>query len=87
MGYLDVTRTGIAASDLYAHKRLKDGSGIDLERVLFEAPNKDLQIQLIRKFGSEVNLGNISSSDIVALETLRLGLRGDTLLDWDEADA
>jgi phosphosulfolactate synthase len=63
------------------------GSGIDLERVLFEAPNKDLQIQLIRKFGSEVNLGNISSSDIVALETLRLGLRGDTLLDWDEADA
>jgi phosphosulfolactate synthase len=62
-------------------------SGLDLDRVLFEAPNKDLQIQLIRRFGSEVNLGNIATSDIVALETLRLGLRGDTLLDWDGPDA
>ena len=62
-------------------------SGLNLDKVLFEAPNKDLQIQLIRKFGSEVNLGNISTSDIVALETLRLGLRGDTLLDWDDPDA
>jgi phosphosulfolactate synthase len=58
-------------------------AGLDLDKVLFEAPNKDLQIQLIRRFGSEVNLGNIATSDIVALETLRLGLRGDTLLDWD----
>ncbi len=62
-------------------------SGIDIDRVLFEAPNKDLQVQLIRKFGSEVNLGNIATNDVVALETLRLGLRGDTLLDWDRADA
>ena len=52
-----------------------------MDKVLFEAPNKDLQIQLIRRFGPEVNLGNIAPSDIVALETLRLGLRGDTLLD------
>jgi phosphosulfolactate synthase len=58
-------------------------SGLDLDRVLFEAPNKALQVYLIRRFGSEVNLGNIATSDIVALETLRLGLRGDTLLDWD----
>jgi phosphosulfolactate synthase len=63
------------------------GSGIDIDKVLFEAPNKDLQVQLIRRFGSQVNLGNISTSDIVALETLRLGLRGDTLLDWDDPDA
>ncbi len=62
-------------------------SGLPLERVLWEAPNKDLQIQLIRRFGSQVNLGNISTSDIIGLETLRLGLRGDTLLDWDDADA
>jgi phosphosulfolactate synthase len=57
-------------------------SGIDLGRVLFEAPNKDLQIHLIRRFGSDVNLGNINPSDVVGLETLRLGLRGDTLLDF-----
>jgi phosphosulfolactate synthase len=62
-------------------------SGLPMDKVLWEAPNKDLQIQLIRRFGSEVNLGNISTSDIIALETLRLGLRGDTLLDWDDADA
>lgn len=61
------------------------GSGLDLSKILWEAPNKDLQIQLIRRFGSEVNLGNISSSEIIALETLRLGLRGDTLLDFDDA--
>ncbi len=58
-------------------------SGLDLNRVLFEAPNKDLQIHLIRRFGTHVNLGNISTSDIIGLETLRLGLRGDTLQDWD----
>jgi phosphosulfolactate synthase len=62
-------------------------SGLPMDKVLWEAPNKDLQIQLIRRFGSEVNLGNISTSDIIALETLRLGLRGDTLLDWDDAHA
>ena len=48
-------------------------SGLDLDKVLFEAPNKDLQIQLIRRFGSEVNLGNIATTDIVALETLAPG--------------
>jgi phosphosulfolactate synthase len=61
-------------------------SGIDLARVLFEAPTKDLQVQMIRQVGPQVNLGNISTSDIVALETLRLGLRGDTLLDFDPLD-
>jgi hypothetical protein len=41
---------------------------------------------MIRQVGPQVNLGNISTSDIVALETLRLGLRGDTLLDFDPLD-
>ena len=61
-------------------------SGIDVDRVLFEAPTKDLQVQMIRQVGSHVNLGNVSTSDVVALETLRLGLRGDTLLDFDPLD-
>ena len=60
-------------------------SGIDIDMLIFEAPNKDLQITLIRRFGANVNLGNIAATDVVALETLRLGLRGDTLLDWDES--
>jgi phosphosulfolactate synthase len=56
------------------------GSGIDPDRLLFEAPTKDIQVHLIRALGPDVNLGNIQAGDVVSLETLRLGLRGDTLL-------
>jgi phosphosulfolactate synthase len=48
------------------------------ERVLFEAPRKDQQAWLIRRFGPEVNLANIALDDAVAVETLRRGLRADT---------
>jgi phosphosulfolactate synthase len=59
--------------------------GIGLERVLFEAPQKSQQVWFLRQYGPLVNLGNIATSDVVSLETLRLGLRGDTLTmarDW-----
>lgn len=49
------------------------------DRILWEAPNKDQQVFFILKLGNTVNLGNISTEDITSLETLRLGLRGDTL--------
>jgi phosphosulfolactate synthase len=49
------------------------------ERVLFEAPLKDQQVWFLRRFGPEVNLGNIPPSDVLSLETLRLGLRSDTV--------
>lgn len=52
------------------------GGGVD--RVLFEAPHKDQQAWLIREFGPDVNLANIAAEDVLALETLRLGLRADT---------
>ncbi|WP_405269500.1 phosphosulfolactate synthase [Methanobrevibacter sp.] len=52
---------------------------IDNKKILWEAPNKDQQVFFILKFGNTVNLGNISSDDITSLETLRRGLRGDTL--------
>jgi phosphosulfolactate synthase len=55
-------------------------SGIDPSRLIFEAPNKDLQTYWIMLFGTNVNLGNIAPADIVGLETLRLGLRSDTLM-------
>ena len=52
------------------------GGGVD--RLLFEAPRKDQQAWLIRPFGPDVNLANIPAEEVVALETLRLGLRADT---------
>lgn len=52
---------------------------IGVERVLFEAPQRPQQAWLIRRFGPDVNLGNIALGDALAVETLRLGLRTDTL--------
>jgi phosphosulfolactate synthase len=51
---------------------------VGLTRVLFEAPRKDQQSWFIRRYGPDVNLGNIAVADVLALETLRLGLRSDT---------
>ncbi|MEX0772622.1 MAG: phosphosulfolactate synthase [Balneolales bacterium] len=52
------------------------------EDLLFEAPIKEQQVWFLKKFGTNVNLGNISPEDAITLETLRLGLRGDTLFDF-----
>jgi phosphosulfolactate synthase len=52
------------------------------ERLLFEAPNRPQQTWFIKKFGSNVNLGNIPPEEVISVETLRLGLRGDTVLDF-----
>lgn len=54
---------------------------IPQERLVFEAPNKVNQVWLIRHLGPSVNLANIRPEDAVPVETLRLGLRADTLLD------
>lgn len=53
---------------------------IDVQRLLFEAPQKSQQTWFIRRFGTNVNLGNIPPDEVIPLETLRLGLRSDTLL-------
>jgi len=53
-------------------------SGIDINKLIFEAPKKTLQTHFIQRLGSSVNLANIALGDIVPLETLRLGLRSDT---------
>jgi phosphosulfolactate synthase len=47
--------------------------------VVFEAPTKAAQTWFIKQFGPSVNLGNIPPDEVIPLETLRLGLRGDTL--------
>lgn len=54
-------------------------SSLSMDDVIFEAPTKPLQVYFTRRLGSDVNLGNIAFSDILSLETLRLGLRADTL--------
>ena len=54
---------------------------IPLDNLLFEAPQKDQQAWFIRHLGPEVNLGNIPHDEVIPLETLRLGLRSDTMAD------
>lgn len=58
------------------------------ERIIWEAPQKVQQLYFIELLGTNVNLGNIAPSEVVPLETMRLGLRGDTFhlfLDKKEA--
>jgi len=54
---------------------------IPVDNLLFEAPQKDQQAWFIRHLGPEVNLGNIPPEEVIPLETLRLGLRSDTMAD------
>jgi phosphosulfolactate synthase len=63
-------RTGLV--DEVAHE-------IDINRLIFEAPQRQQQIWFIERFGTDVNLGNVHPRDVISLETLRLGLRADTL--------
>ena len=52
------------------------------DKIIWEAPLKNQQVWFIKLLGANVNLGNISNNEIIALESLRNGLRGDTLLDF-----
>jgi phosphosulfolactate synthase len=63
-------RTGLV--DEIAHS-------IDFNDLVWEAPTKESQAWFIKHFGPDVNLGNIPPDEVIPLETLRLGLRGDTL--------
>jgi phosphosulfolactate synthase len=63
-------RTGLV--DEVAHE-------IDINRLIFEAPQRAQQIWFIERFGTDVNIGNVHPRDVISLETLRVGLRADTL--------
>ncbi len=52
---------------------------IDPRQIMFDAPVKHQQVWFVRRFGPDVNLSNIAPGDVLSLETLRLGLRSDTL--------
>jgi len=51
---------------------------IPIEKIIWEAPQKSQQVWLIKLLGKNVNLGNIAPNEVIPLETIRLGLRGDT---------
>ena len=53
--------------------------GVSVDKLLIEAPNTELQAHLITRIGPDVNLGNVPAAGVIGLETLRLGLRSDTL--------
>ena len=63
-------RTGLI--DEIAHE-------VDVQALIFEAPTKSSQAWFVKNFGPNVNLGNIPPDEVIPLETLRLGLRADTL--------
>ena len=77
--------TGIANADGRAKDDLITAilDAVSADRMLFEAPTKVLQTYFITLVGPEVNLGNIAPTDLVGLETLRLGLRSDTFFAVD----
>lgn len=52
--------------------------GVGVEHVVFEAPRTAQQAWFVRRFGPDVNLGNVATGDVLGVETLRLGLRSDT---------
>ena len=52
---------------------------VDPVQIMFDAPRKHQQVWFVRRFGPDVNLGNIAPEEVLPLETLRLGLRSDTM--------
>ena len=59
---------------------------IEPSKILFEAPRKDQQVWFVRRFGPDVNLGNITPEDVLSLETVRVGLRSDTAASVTDID-
>ena len=71
-------RSGDVRSDLIDEILTK----IPNEDILWEAPKKPQQVWFIKLLGPNVNLGNIAWDEVIPLETLRIGLRGDTFFDY-----
>ncbi len=76
--------TGIYNEDGSINNKIISGIAehVKLENVIWEAPLKSQQAWFIKHFGANVNLGNIAPHEIIPLETLRLGLRGDTFFQF-----
>jgi len=75
--------TGIYDSEGKANRELIDHiiKEISVNDVLWEAPNSAQQAMFIKLIGANVNLGNIAPHEVLPLEALRCGMRGDTFFD------
>lgn len=75
---------GIYRSNGSAHVVLinKILSSVNVDDIIWEAPNKSQQVWFVKLLGCNVNLGNIAPQEIISLETIRLGLRGDTFYQY-----
>ena len=75
---------GIYRPSGHAHTALVNRimAKIPAKDILWEAPQKGQQVWFIKQVGANVNLGNIAPEDVIPLETLRLGLRGDTFFQY-----
>lgn len=82
-GNVGIYRANGTAHTLLINKIL---AKVDKDSILWEAPIKTQQVWFLKLLGSDVNLGNISYDDVIPLETLRLGLRGDTFFSHLPAD-
>lgn len=59
---------------------------VPFEKIIWEAPQKAQQVFFIKLLGTNVNLGNIAPAEVIPLETIRLGLRGDTFSTFFKSD-
>ncbi|MGF1637383.1 MAG: phosphosulfolactate synthase [Cyclobacteriaceae bacterium] len=59
---------------------------IPFEKIIWEAPQKEQQVWFIKLLGSNVNVGNIAPNEVIPLETIRLGLRSDTFLHFQNRE-
>lgn len=78
-GNVGIYRANGTAHTLLINKIL---AKVDKDSILWEAPIKTQQVWFLKLLGADVNLGNISFDDVIPLETLRLGLRGDTFFSY-----
>jgi phosphosulfolactate synthase len=77
-GNVGVFRANGTAHTLLINRIIK---AVNPDDILWEAPQKNQQVWFIKLFGAEVNLGNIAPNEVIPLECLRLGLRGDTFFE------
>jgi phosphosulfolactate synthase len=77
-GNVGVFRANGTAHTLLINRIIK---AVNPDDILWEAPQKNQQVWFIKLFGANVNLGNIAPNELIPLECLRLGLRGDTFFE------
>jgi phosphosulfolactate synthase len=83
-GTVGIYRPSGKAHVMLINKIIKE---IPPDKIIWESPIKSQQVYMIKQFGANVNLGNIAPSEVIALESLRLGLRSDTFFQFLENPA